>query len=47
MHISVRKQTGVTGRLVNKITNDFEEGGGGVIREVSGDNYVTILLISF
>ncbi len=39
MHISVRKQTAVTGRLVNTISNDFE---GGVIREVSGANYVPI-----
>ncbi len=30
----LRKQTEVTGRLENKITNDFEEGGGVTIREV-------------
>ncbi len=43
-HVCNRKQTAVTGRIVNKISNDFE---GGLIREVSGANYVPILVISF
>ncbi len=43
MHISLRKQTTVIERLVNRITNDFEGGCQGR----NGAIYVHILVISF
>ncbi len=43
MHISMKKQTAFTDRLVNETSTGFGE----VIKEVSGANYVQIVVISF